>query len=97
MFTYEQYKNNDCTFDDFYGQFVTKNIIDWVDNAIGSRIRSSTDPSFNDIDLRFWDSLSPIVIIGPKSKELGLWDCLASRVCILKQAARIIKEENVSN
>lgn len=96
MFTYEQYRNNDCTFDDFYRQFVTKNIIDWVDNSLGSRIRSSTDPHFNDIDLRYWDGLAPIVIIRPKNKE-GLWDCLASRVCILKQAARIIKEENVSN
>jgi hypothetical protein len=96
MFTYEDYRNNVCTYNEFYCQFVTENIIKWVKATLGVRVLNSTDPHFNDIELRYWDSLSPCILIKKSDKDLGLWDCLASRVCILKQAARILKErENV--
>ena len=94
MFTYEDCRNKDCTYNEFYSQFVTETTINFVDIGLGNRIVNSTDPHFNDIELRYWDSLAPIVLIKKSYKDLGLWDCLASRVCILKQAARILKERN---
>ena len=93
MFTYNQYLNNECSRNDFYRQFVTEEIIRMVDYAFHDNIIKSTDAHFNDITLFRWDKLSVIVPFTKHMKELGYCNSLSSRVCVLKQAARIIKEK----
>ena len=87
-----------CTYDEYYSQFLTDDIIKYVEANVGrERIINSTDDNFNDIDIRHWDrivyNLKPLV-----SDELLIlaqegWS-LMTGVCIAKQAARIIWREN---
>lgn len=66
-----------------YGALVTPSIISLVEDRIGvERIKNSTDEHFNDIPLREWDHLAKFIdMSGP----------LATKVCIFKAAARVIK------
>ena len=85
-YTREQYLNNECSHHDYYKQFVTKGIIDYVKRAIGKdKILNSKDEHFNDIPLRLWDNL---YIPIPNSLDKSL----ATKVCLAKCAAVIIKE-----
>lgn len=85
-YTREQYLNNECTHHEYYKQFVTKGAIECVKRAIGKdRIINSKDEHFNDIALKLWDNL---YIPIPN----GVDGSLATKVCIAKCAARMIKE-----
>lgn len=83
-FTREQYLNKECTHSTYYGQFVTNYIKEVVASRVGVKtICASKDEHFNDIPLGIWDNL-PIYTSGS----------LSDKVCIAKEAARQIKEEN---
>lgn len=94
-FTRQQYMARECTHQEYYAQFVTPSIRGLVAAYIGTdMIKRSTDPHFNDIPLRLWDSLQDCIrpAIAAKMRELdkggiSLSDC----VCVAKQAAREIK------
>ncbi|MDB5716130.1 MAG: hypothetical protein JWO15_3527 [Sphingomonadales bacterium] len=79
----------------YYGQYVTDLIKQLVSSHIGvDRIRDSIDPAFNDIPLKRWDALVPLL---PRSavyqlSENGDFLSLGTGVCILKAAARTIKD-----
>ena len=83
--------NGECTHREYYSQFVTPSIIDVVKKYIGvDRINKSTDPHLNDIKLAKWDSLVSYVYADFKS--YGDSRTLSGCVCILKEAAKQIKE-----
>jgi len=64
-----------------FAQFVTQQTIDNVVRAIGAKkIISSTDFYLNDIPLKKWDRLAPMLM----RKGFSLSDC----VCTAKEAAR---------
>mgnify|MGYP006375063789 FL=1 len=91
MKTRQMLLNGECTHREYYSQFVTPSIIDAVKKYIGvNRINKSTDPHLNDIKLAEWDSLAPYVHADFKS--YGDSRTLSGCVCILKEAARQIKD-----
>jgi hypothetical protein len=81
--------NKEVTHRQYYGQFVTPSIKDMVVRRVTiDRIKSSTDENFNDIPLQEWDWLTDYLSnCYPDGNN-----CLASKVCILKEAAKQIKE-----
>ena len=96
MFSHQQYMNRECTHDQYYAQFVTTMIKAIVHDSIGMKaIVASTDKHLNDIPLRLWDNLHPMVMESSKKlrKEAGEGNSLSSGVCIAKAAARALKEE----
>ena len=98
MYTRKQYLNKECSFNEYYEQF-GQHLTHDVEAFIGKdKIINSTDSSFNDIPLKEWDQLAPIVriTVGRAIAEangtggISLSDC----VCSAKAAARLIKERN---
>lgn len=87
-----------CTYDEYYYQFLTVEIIDYVEASIGrSKIIDSNDENFNDIDIRDWDrivyNLKPLVDDQLLIQAQEGWS-LMTGVCIAKRAARYIWKEN---
>ena len=94
MFSRAQYMNKECTHSEYYGQFVTDAVKQSVLFTIGKdAIVKSNNPHFNDIPLKKWDLLS-FPVSSQKMKQAGDYLTLAGKVCIAKEAARQIKEEN---
>lgn len=95
MITRTQYLNGGATHDEYYGQFVTDDVLELVRSRIGEKhIRASTDPHFNDIPLARWDALRTAVIMlcGAAIREAqGYGASLSDCVCIAKAAALKIK------
>lgn len=80
----------------YYSQFVTPYVKEVVREHIGEdRIRASKDVHFNDIPLKLWDKLVPLVRHGIASKNeelngmrvVSICEC----VCTLKTAAHSIR------
>ncbi len=96
-FTRKEYMADKCTHSEYYAQFVTPSILESVWRSIGQeKIRASTDEHFNDIPLKKWDIVSTNFsqAAAPKFKEAGDFVTQAGLVCVAKQAAKMIKEEN---
>lgn len=73
----------------YYGQFVSDTVRQVVASRIGrAAILASTDPHFNDIPLKRWDDLYPVL-------HRAGWS-LSDVVCTAKEAARQIKEGSVA-
>jgi hypothetical protein len=104
-FNRKQYMAKECTFEEYNAQFVTITELETVANVIGlNAIQASTDPSFNDITLSLWDGLA----WGGKSKDMVAAanastyapdkqhvraTSLSDKVCVMKQAARMLKAD----
>jgi hypothetical protein len=80
----QDYLNNICSHREYYAQFVTEPIKAIVNHNLGNEIIASNDEHFNDIPLCKWDNLSSHVSTG---------DSLCAKVCILKECAKQIKEQ----
>jgi hypothetical protein len=81
----------------YYGQFVTPYVTEVVRTCIGEDIiRASKDVHFNDIPIKLWDKLVPLVRHGIASKNERLNGTRAVSececVCTLKTAAHIIRD-----
>lgn len=81
----------------YYAQMVTPAVLRIVrESSVMDRVRASADINLNSIPLWRWDIVASFVRahVEPKLRELG--DCwsLAGGVCIVKEAARQLKEEN---
>jgi hypothetical protein len=91
-YTRKQYIDKEVTHRQYYGQFVNDWLKTIVSNSIGiDRIKASTDDRFNDIPLAEWDQLSGIL----PNTNFDTSD-LCSKVCILKEAAKQIREEHTN-
>lgn len=80
---------------EYWGQFVTHELIEAVVGHVGSKnILASTDKHFNDIPLKVWDDLAPVVKMysGAKIREYEGQISLSDCVCTAKEAARLWKE-----
>ena len=94
MYTRTQYLNSDCTHGEYYGQFVTSEIINLVKSRFGiERLENcfSKDEHLNNIPLENWDCLVSSLprYVQAGLKNVGDYLTLAGGVCILKQAARM--------
>ena len=84
-YTRKQYMSGEVTFQQYYGQFVTQQTKNTVTSNISvNRLLASTDEHLNDIPLIEWDRMHGL--LGGNS--------LCETVCIAKEAARQIIEEN---
>jgi hypothetical protein len=96
MFTRSEYLKGVCSYFEYYDQFLTEEIVEYVNSALGEKIRSSSDPEFfNDIYIREWDRIvTPIrLMVGTRAMKVrgDNWS-IAGAVCIAKCAARKIYE-----
>jgi hypothetical protein len=82
-----------CTHEEYYGQLVTQGIKDHLTRAIPQSIAKSKDPSFNDIPLDTWDRIGAYSVPNTEFKKLGDFRTAMGVVCVLKEAARQIREE----
>lgn len=85
---------------EYYSQFVTPKAKQLVLRHIGrEKLLRSTDPYLNDIKLSQWDRLVGHIVgseVVTLLREAGDFLSLGTGVCILKEAARqIIEEERV--
>ena len=83
-------------FHQYYSQFVTPYVTEVVRTYIGEDIiRASKDVHFNDILIKLWDKLVPLVRHGIASKNEKLNGTRAVSececVCTMKTAAHIIR------
>lgn len=83
----------------YYRQFVTSKVIALVETTIGEGpLLASQDPHFNDIPLAKWDrlhyTLSMDSDVRAKVRDCNDTWSLGTSVCILKEAARILREMN---
>lgn len=100
MITRREYMDNpSITHREYYGQFVTDHIKQYVRKNIGvSRLLKSEDEHMNDIPLGIWDALPHTLYIGNKFKEAGDFSTAAGYVCLYKEAARqIVEQTNLTN
>lgn len=83
----------------YYAQFVTEGVLLLVEKGIGAeRIAGSKDGAFNDIPLHRWDALVSSLHthgVAARLKELGDYLTLGTGVCVLKEAAKQLKEREV--
>lgn len=93
MFTRKDYLDSNCTHEQYYSQFVNDQIKAIVSTFFGTKELKNAyakDPSFNTIPLQQWDNLTYRFSCDKALKERGDYSTLAGKVCILKQAARMI-------
>jgi len=94
LYTRKQYLDGNCTFEQYYSQFVNDVIISRVGQFIGvERIKEAiqSDEHLNNIPLAKWDMVAGnLYNVSAKMKEAGDYLTLAGGVCIAKAAARII-------
>lgn len=97
-YTRRDYLYERCAHDEYYSQFLTAEIIEYVESKIGrEKILSSEDETLSDIDVRNWDrivyNLKPLVCDEILIKAQEGWS-LMTGVCIAKQAARYVWRKN---
>lgn len=95
MYTRRDYLYARCSFDQYYGQFITPEVIQYVDTRIGhDNIINSEDENFNDIKLIYWDkivyNLKPLVDDQLLTEAQEGWS-MSTGVCIAKMAAKLIR------
>lgn len=79
---------------DFYAQFVNEQTVNTVSRIIGlDRLVASTDPYFNDIPMREWDSIAKFMPYNRIWKEVNDFPSEAGLVCIAKEAGRQAVEQ----
>ena len=98
MYTRQDYLYNRCNHRDYYSQFVTEEIKNYVQRWIGLHtILNSTDDWFNDIPLKSWDSIAynlrELINNQVLIESQAGWS-LSIATCISKEAARQLKEKD---
>ena len=83
-FSRQDYLDKKCSHSEYYSQWVTDATRATVTRNFGQKINQSADSFFNDIPLIEWDRLAFGLSRSPDNS-------LASRVCVLKEAARQIR------
>lgn len=93
-FRRSDYMSGACTHREYYSQFVTERLKEkLLARMPEKRLRDSQCEHYNDIPLHLWDRISLIATSADTElRELGDFPTLAGRVCILKEAAKQIKE-----
>ena len=96
-FTRKDYLNNKCSYNEYYAQFITEQIVNYVQASIGKeKILASKDPHFNDIKLFAWDILAQVILQSTQylRKAAGESGSLSASVCIAKAAAEQIRSNS---
>lgn len=94
LFTRKQHLDNECTHDQYYGQFVTESTIQTVLRYFNKERLVNAykeDKYLNNIPLKMWDN-TPLYAATYKMKYCGDYLTMSGHVCILKRAAIMIIE-----
>jgi hypothetical protein len=94
-FSRDDYIRGNCNHSEYYGQFVTEAVTRTVLARFGLYSLSEAyknDKSFNDISLVKWDRLPNLVLEIKNDVRVS---CLASTVCVYKEAARRLVAEHI--
>lgn len=75
---------------EYYRQFCTPAVIRTVRRELEDEIKTSVDPHFNDIPLKEWDKLN-YCVSDTLFYQCGDHPSLAGKVCVLKEAAKLVK------
>ena len=97
MFTRTDYLDGKCTHQQYYHQFVDERIKAIVLCRFDRETLAhhfAKDTFFNTINIRTWDVMSLPGYVADKLKQAGDYLTLAGQVCVLKQAAREIVEND---
>ena len=98
MITRQDYVNQKATHREYYGQFVCDQVKSWVLRAFTKQeLMQSTDPNLNDLPIDRWDRVIPSPVpftLVSRMTRVGDYATLGGLVCIAKEAARQIIEEN---
>jgi hypothetical protein len=92
MFTRQQYLNGECSHQEYYVQYVNRQVWHLIANAFPVdklRAAHAVDKNFHTIELSYWDQLA--CFIQPNLdllNKLGESDTLSWRVCVLKHCAK---------
>lgn len=91
------YMDGKVTHSDYYGQFVTPAVTALVVGTLNDAVLRSNDPHLNDVPLHRWDRLAAFVpdeslrmIAAASTGGVSLSD----RVCVLKEAARRLRDQS---
>jgi len=96
MYKRKDYMSGKITHRQYYTQFVNDNVKNMIIDSIGlNRLVNSKDEYFNDIPLELWDIIGLPGGIVDKINRAGDYYSLAGQVCILKEAARQLRENNI--
>ena len=98
-YTRAAYMAGECTFEQYYGQFVdreTRRRVLFIATPQELAEKIAEDKHLNNISLRKWDAL--VEIPWPRRfadgfKAAGTWMSLSDGVCILKETARQMAAE----
>ena len=88
-FTRIQYLKKECTFEQYYDQFITDVFIARVRHSIGTKRLLDTKGDLSKIPLEEWDKIRVPFGTADKMKRLGDTLTLSGQVCIAKRAAKI--------
>jgi hypothetical protein len=93
MYIRRDYLYTRCSFDEYYSQFVTSEVLSYVDSKLGNDIILSKDETFKDIELSKWDklvyNLKPLISDQLLIEAQEGWS-LMTGVCIVKVTAKLI-------
>jgi hypothetical protein len=87
--------NHECTFNQYYSQFVTEKMVNQVVTVFGKENLEKAfneDKHLNTIQLMRWDNFGSAInngFLNNQMKECGDYTTLAGLVCISKTAAMI--------
>lgn len=84
MFKRSQYLNSECTHNEYYSQYVTKNHI--------MRTKGLILKGVNQTPLKVWDRMH-LGGVNASLTQLGEENTLSFKVCVLKQACRMAEDE----
>lgn len=96
MYTRKQYLNQECSFEQYYGQFITGAVRHNLTSRKGflDKLSESKKDNFSDVtSLKVWYSFDGGSIATDKMKECGDYLTKAGLVCIYKLAARQMLKE----
>lgn len=94
-FTYSDYLDKKCTFSQFYRQFVSQSTLDTIKYGLGVELlinKLKEDEHLNNIPLEKWDILAERITLKVSAKKAGIALSSSCRVCIVKEAARMLCE-----
>jgi hypothetical protein len=95
MFTKKDFTAGKCNEDEYYSQFVTKEVIDVIRRSTTYKhiMQARDKKDFFDLDLHQWDFITGAILclVGREAfKERGDYVSQVGLVCIAKAAARKI-------
>ena len=97
QYSKEDYIEDRCSYDEYYNQFITHGLIDFLKTHMLRAIMTSKQSAFADVPMFLWDNVQPVIfkeaghMIHKAGEQIG-----ADRIVrIAKQAAHKVRAETI--